>query len=396
MDKYKALFNKYKKAIIAVAALLVVGFGAKFALDAHNNNIVNRVSMKFTGYEGHGSAELSNYESVAKYMATVALKKEGVKKDSIKNILSSNFDTSALSAEDQVAVKSAQSDITSTRLDFKGKSTNLKNGDKVTIQFKNYNSEMPFKNGTKTFTVKGLKKTNKVSAKEIFDKLNVKAIGINGKGQIALSSKKSALIDSKISIKNNGSLSNGDTVSIKLPDSAFKDSTGKNEYTGSHTFDYKVSGLIDNKAISNIDDIKSATDTVMSDYTDDQGFEDDEYTSKFVNLYVNPYDGNEDEYYNNDESDEVSSKVEVSDSRETSSSTSNRLSIIAIYTVSRKDSDDDSDPSNVAVTVNDLSIKDQKLNIGDKKITSGDNVSSFDDSIKTFERNLEVTGLKLK
>lgn len=397
MDKFKTFITQNKKLVYGVIAIIIIAAGAKIGYDYHSNNIISRIEVKFYGYNGHGDAVISNAESVNKYMTRRVLQKDHIKKDVINKIVShpDTFDYSMLSSEDQYKIQSSIEDLSSTRLEFKGKSTELKNGDKVTVTFKNSNSELPFRDGKKTFTVKGLKKTTKVSSNKIFNQLKIKALGINGKGQIALSSKNSDLINSNIKVKNNGHLSNGDVISLTLPKAAFKDSSGKHQYTGSRTFKYKISGLIDSKSITNVDDITDATDTVMSDYTDDKQFADEKYTSKFVNLYVTPYNENEEEYYDDDDN-EVSSKVEVADASENSTSSSNKLSIAAIYSVNSSDADDDDEPENVAVEVNNLSLNDGKLNIKDKKITSDDNVSTLSDSIKTYERNLEVSGLKLK
>lgn len=397
MEKFKTFITQNKKLVYGVIAIIIIAAGAKIGYDYHSNNIISRIEVKFYGYNGHGDAAISNAESVNKYMTRRVLQKDHIKKDVINKIVShpDAFDYSMLSSEDQYKIQSSIEDLSSTRLEFKGKSTELKNGDKVTVTFKNSNSELPFRDGKKTFTVKGLKKTTKVSSNKIFNQLKIKALGINGKGQIALSSKNSDLINSNIKVKNNGHLSNGDVISLTLPKAAFKDSSGKHQYTGSRTFKYKISGLIDSKSITNVDDITDATDTVMSDYTDDKQFADEKYTSKFVNLYVTPYNENEEEYYDDDDN-EVSSKVEVADASENSTSSSNKLSIAAIYSVNSSDADDDDEPENVAVEVNNLSLNDGKLNIKDKKITSDDNVSTLSDSIKTYERNLEVSGLKLK
>lgn len=397
MEKFKTFITQNKKLVYGVIAIIIIAAGAKIGYDYHSNNIISRIEVKFYGYNGHGDAAISNAESVNKYMTRRVLQKDHIKKDVINKIVShpDTFDYSMLSSEDQYKIQSSIEDLSSTRLEFKGKSTELKNGDKVTVTFKNSNSELPFRDGKKTFTVKGLKKTTKVSSNKIFNQLKIKALGINGKGQIALSSENSDLINSNIKVKNNGHLSNGDVISLTLPKAAFKDSSGKHQYTGSRTFKYKISGLIDSKSITNVDDITDATDTVMSDYTDDKQFADEKYTSKFVNLYVTPYNENEEEYYDDDDN-EVSSKVEVADASENSTSSSNKLSIVAIYSVNSSDADDDDEPENVAVEVNNLSLNDGKLNIKDKKITSDDNVSTLSDSIKTYERNLEVSGLKLK
>lgn len=397
MEKFKTFITQNKKLVYGVIAIIIIAAGAKIGYDYHSNNIISRIEVKFYGYNGHGDAAISNAESVNKYMTRRVLQKDHIKKDVINKIVShpDTFDYSMLSSEDQYKIQSSIEDLSSTRLEFKGKSTELKNGDKVTVTFKNSNSELPFRDGKKTFTVKGLKKSTKVSSNKIFNQLKIKALGINGKGQIALSSKNSDLINSNIKVKNNGHLSNGDVISLTLPKAAFKDSSGKHQYTGSRTFKYKISGLIDSKSITNVDDITDATDTVMSDYTDDKQFADEKYTSKFVNLYVTPYNENEEEYYD-DDANEVSSKVEVADASENSTSSSNKLSIVAIYSVNSSDADDDDEPENVAVEVNNLSLNDGKLNIKDKKITSDDNVSTLSDSIKTYERNLEVSGLKLK
>lgn len=390
MEKFKTFITQNKKLVYGVIAIIIIAAGAKIGYDYHSNNIISRIEVKFYGYNGHGDAAISNAESVNKYMTRRVLQKDHIKKDVINKIVShpDTFDYSMLSSEDQYKIQSSIEDLSSTRLEFKGKSTELKNGDKVTVTFKNSNSELPFRDGKKTFTVKGLKKSTKVSSNKIFNQLKIKALGINGKGQIALSSKNSDLINSNIKVKNNGHLSNGDVISLTLPKAAFKDSSGKHQYTGSRTFKYKISGLIDSKSITNVDDITDATDTVMSDYTDDKQFADEKYTSKFVNLYVTPYNENEEEYYDDDDN-EVSSKVEVADASENSTSSSNKLSIVAIYSVNSSDADDDDEPENVAVEVNNLSLNDGKLNIKDKKITSDDNVSTLSDSIKTYERNLK-------
>jgi hypothetical protein len=396
MDKGKDLFSKHKKIIIALAVLIVIGIGVKIGINIHNNNIISKVEMKFSGYNGNGTAEISNYSSIYKDIDHQILKKEGVKKEIIDKIDNSNFDSTDLSYADQKLLDDVSDKISSINMTFKGKSTNLKNGDKVTVVFKNDDHSLPFKNGTKTFTVKGLKKTTKVSSKVLYDNLNITSSGINGKGEIAISSKKSDLIDSTISIKNNGTLKNGDKVSIKLPNSVFKDSSGKHEYTGSHTFDYTVSGLVDDKTITNVDDITSDTDTIMNDYVDDESFDDTKYTYKFINLYVVPTDHvQSDDFEDDSDSDTSSTKVIVKDSRG-SDTDSNKFSIVAIYTVTNDDADSDDEPDNVEVDVDDLTLKSGKLNIGEKEITSTDNITSFNDSIKTYERNLGVYGIKIK
>ena len=202
MDKFKTFITQNKKLVYGVIAIIIIAAGAKIGYDYHSNNIISRIEVKFYGYNGHGDAAISNAESVNKYMTRRVLQKDHIKKDVINKIVShpDAFDYSMLSSEDQYKIQSSIEDLSSTRLEFKGKSTELKNGDKVTVMFKNSNSELPFRDGKKKFTVKGLKKTTKVSSNKIFNQLKIKALGINGKGQIALSSKNSDLINSNIKV----------------------------------------------------------------------------------------------------------------------------------------------------------------------------------------------------
>ncbi|MFG1200141.1 hypothetical protein ODR38_07665 [Pediococcus acidilactici] len=151
MEKFKTFITQNKKLVYGVIAIIIIAAGAKIGYDYHSNNIISRIEVKFYGYNGHGDAAISNAESVNKYMTRRVLQNDHIKKDVINKIVShpDTFDYSMLSSEDQYKIQSSIEDLSSTRLEFKGKSTELKNGDKVTVTFKNSNSELPFRDGKK-------------------------------------------------------------------------------------------------------------------------------------------------------------------------------------------------------------------------------------------------------
>lgn len=218
------------------------------------------------------------------------MKKKGFRRETIDSILDDKIDPSNLSADEQAQWIDVQKQLEDINLSFKGKYYDLKNGDKVTVSLKNNGTLNNFKSGQKTFTVKGLKKTKEISTDNILKKFKIKAIGVDGKGRLAVQSSDSQYVgtDSTATVKNNGTLKNWDVVNVKLPTSIFKDNSGKIQYKGPHSIKYKVSGLIDNKSITNVDDISKTTDTVIGDYVKDKEEFNDKYNSKFLNLYAIP------------------------------------------------------------------------------------------------------------
>ena len=112
----------------------------------------------------------------------------------------------------------------------------------------------------KTFTVSGLKKSKKISAKDIYSKLNIQAAGLDNYGSIYFNSKSSYLNGKSINIKHNCKLKNSDIVKITLPN--LPDGY---VYSGPKTFSYKVSGLITKNSILNAKDFQ---DKMFNSYLD--------------------------------------------------------------------------------------------------------------------------------
>ncbi|MGY1575910.1 hypothetical protein ACW5BZ_02345 [Pediococcus pentosaceus] len=388
MEQLTAFLKKYKKWVITIAILIVAGFGAKTTYEYHQNNIISQMDVKFSGYNGEGTAEIKKKDKFLNDTALRIFKLNGVRTDIAKKIISSpsNFNYGSLSTSDQQKITQAFSELNSLKVKL-SKSEHLKNGDKIDVYVKNNDPEhLPFRDGKKIITVKGLKKAKTVSTQKIFDKLKIKAVGTDGKGSLSITGKNittSSVFDGiEIAVKNNGSLSNGDSVKIKLPSSVFKDPNGKKVYAGSHTLNYKVTGLVD-KSISNVSDVESAVSDMIDDYNDGN----DDYTPNFVSLYLT----HDEDYYIGGEDDTSSEHVTIDDEDDVKDD--NTFTITAIYNM--KSNDADLNDETVEAIIHDIKLKNNKLNINSIDLSKSGEVTSVDNT-KTIEHNLASDGLKLK
>lgn len=373
--------------LIAVMALSVVMVSAC----SQKKSILDDVKVKYEGYSGHGIADLDN-EKLNSNMVDVFAKKLKLDDYLTEKLKSNELNAEALESEatsdERDKLVKVERWVKDTRVRV-NKAQNLKNGDKYVVTIKTGDKENPIKNESKTYTVKGLKKTKKVTAKDIAKDLNVQAYGYNGKGLIAITSKKYKG-EVMFHIKKNGSLSNGDKVTIKLP-SEFTDYE-KFDFQGKKEFTYTVQGLKELAATKDLDEIKKVTDSMVNDEYPYGEFE--KYVNTFINMYFVPTSAY------SDYSDEKDTSVELNDKSGLEASRKDKITIAVLYTVKDDyDEDDEADDSNtrvVEVTVGNVSIEGDHTNIDSIDTEDDGTVSTKDSSLEVLQHNLAANGIKVK
>lgn len=373
--------------LIAVMTLSVVMVSAC----SQKKSILDDVKVKYEGYSGHGIADLDN-EKLNSNMVDVFAKKLKLDDYLTEKLKSNELNAEALESEatsdERDKLVKVERWVKDTRVRV-NKAQNLKNGDKYVVTIKTGDKENPIKNESKTYTVKGLKKTKKVTAKDIAKDLNVQAYGYNGKGLIAITSKKYKG-EVMFHIKKNGSLSNGDKVTIKLP-SEFTDYE-KFDFRGKKEFTYTVQGLKELAATKDLDEIKKVTDSMVNDEYPYGEFE--KYVNTFINMYFVPTSAY------SDYSDEKDTSVELNDKSGLEASRKDKITIAVLYTVKDDyDEDDEADDSNtrvVEVTVGNVSIEGDHTNIDSIDTEDDGTVSTQDSSLEVLQHNLAANGIKVK
>lgn len=382
--------NFRKFIVIVLMALVTVSLVAC----SQKKSALEDVKVTFKGYDGHGYME-GDSKKITSNMIDIMAKKaklDDYLTEKLKDVVETD-------AADYDLEKDATSDERDSLVKVErwmkeikirsSKKENLKNGDKVRITIKTGDKDNPVKEETKTYTVKGLKKTKKVTAKDIAKDLNVQAYGYNGKGLIAITSKK---YKGSVSfhIKNNGSLKNGDKVTIKIP-SEFTDYE-KFDFRGKKEFTYTVQGLKELAATKDLDEIKKVTDSMVNDEYPYGEFE--KYVNTFINMYFVPTSAY------SDYSDEKDTSVELNDKSGLEASRKDKITIAVLYTVKDDyDEDDEADDSNtkvVEVTVGNVSIEGDHTNIDSIDTEDDGTVSTKDSSLEVLQHNLAANGIKVK
>ncbi len=379
--------NFRKFIVIVLMALVTVSLVAC----SQKKSALEDVKVTFKGYDGHGYME-GDSKKITSNMIDIMAKKaklDDYLTEKLKDVVETD-------AADYDLEKDATSDERDSLVKVErwmkeikirsSKKENLKNGDKVRITIKTGDKDNPVKEETKTYTVKGLKKTKKVSAKDIAKNLDVQAYGYNGKGLIAITSKK---YKGSVSfhIKNNGSLKNGDKVTIKLPSEFTSDE--KIDFQGKKEFTYTVQGLKELAATKDLDEIKKVTDSMVNDEYPYGEFE--KYVNTFINMYFVPTSAY------SDYSDEKDTSVELNDKSGLEASRKDKITIAVLYTV--KDDYDEADDSNtkvVEVTVGNVSIEGDHTNIDSIDTEDDGTVSTQDSSLEVLQHNLAANGIKVK
>lgn len=382
--------NFRKFIVIVLMALVTVSLVAC----SQKKSALEDVKVTFKGYDGHGYME-GDSKKITSNMIDIMAKKaklDDYLTEKLKDVVETD-------AADYDLEKDATSDERDSLVKVErwmkeikirsSKKENLKNGDKVRITIKTGDKDNPVKEETKTYTVKGLKKTKKVTAKDIAKDLNVQAYGYNGKGLIAITSKK---YKGSVSfhIKNNGSLKNGDKVTIKLPSEFTSDE--KIDFQGKKEFTYTVQGLKELAATKDLDEIKKVTDSMVNDEYPYGEFE--KYVNTFINMYFVPTSAY------SDYSDEKDTSVELNDKSGLEASRKDKITIAVLYTVKDDyDEDDEADDSNtkvVEVTVGNVSIEGDHTNIDSIDTEDDGTVSTKDGSLEVLQHNLAANGIKVK
>lgn len=382
--------NFRKFIVIVLMALVTVSLVAC----SQKKSALEDVKVTFKGYDGHGYME-GDSKKITSNMIDIMAKKaklDDYLTEKLKDVVETD-------AADYDLEKDATSDERDSLVKVErwmkeikirsSKKENLKNGDKVRITIKTGDKDNPVKEETKTYTVKGLKKTKKVSAKDIAKNLDVQAYGYNGKGLIAITSKK---YKGSVSfhIKNNGSLKNGDKVTIKLPSEFTSDE--KIDFQGKKEFTYTVQGLKELAATKDLDAIKKVTDSMVNDEYPYGEFE--KYVNTFINMYFVPTSAY------SDYSDEKDTSVELNDKSGLEASRKDKITIAVLYTVKDDyDEDDEADDSNtkvVEVTVGNVSIEGDHTNIDSIDTEDDGTVSTQDSSLEVLQHNLAANGIKVK
>lgn len=376
-----------KMLLIAVMSLSVVMISAC----SQKKSVLDDVKVKYEGYSGHGIAYLDN-KKLNSNMVDVFAKKLKLDDYLTEKLKSNELNAEALESEatsdERDKLVKVERWVKDTRVRV-NKAQNLKNGDKYVVTIKTGDKENPIKSESKTYTVKGLKKTKKVTAKDIAKDLNVQAYGYNGKGLIAITSKKYKS-EVMFHIKNNGSLSNGNKVTIKLP-SEFTDYE-KFDFRGKKEFTYTVQGLKELSATKDLDEIKKVTDSMVNDEYPYGEIE--KYVNTFINMYFVPTSAY------SDYSDEKDTSVELNDKSGLEASRKDKITIAVLYTVKDDyDEDDEADDSNtrvVEVTVGNVSIEGDHTNIDSIDTEDDGKVSTQDSSLEVLQHNLAANGIKVK
>jgi len=376
-----------KLLLIAVMALSVVMISAC----SQKKSVLDDVKVKYEGYSGHGIADLDS-KKLNSNMVDVFAKKLKLDDYLTEKLKSNELNAEALESEatsdERDKLVKVERWVKDTRVRV-NKAQNLKNGDKYVVTIKTGDKENPIKSESKTYTVKGLKKTKKVTAKDIAKDLNVQAYGYNGKGLIAITSKKYKG-EVMFHIKKNGSLSNGDKVTIKLP-SEFTDYE-KFDFRGKKEFTYTVQGLKELAATKDLDEIKKVTDSMVNDEYPYGEIE--KYVNTFINMYFVPTSAY------SDYSDEKDTSVELNDKSGLEASRKDKITIAVLYTVKDDyDEDDEADDSNtrvVEVTVGNVSIEGDHTNIDSIDTEDDGKVSTQDSSLEVLQHNLAANGIKVK
>lgn len=382
--------NFRKFIVIVLMALVTVSLVAC----SQKKSALEDVKVTFKGYDGHGYME-GDSKKITSNMIDIMAKKaklDDYLTEKLKDVVETD-------AADYDLEKDATSDERDSLVKVErwmkeikirsSKKENLKNGDKVRITIETGDKDNPVKEETKTYTVKGLKKTKKVSAKDIAKNLDVQAYGYNGKGLIAITSKK---YKGSVSfhIKNNGSLKNGDKVTIKLPSEFTSDE--KIDFQGKKEFTYTVQGLKELAATKDLDEIKKVTDSMVNDEYPYDEF--DKYVNTFINMYFVPTSAY------SDYSDEKDTSVELNDKSGLEASRKDKITIAVLYTVKDDyDEDDEADDSNtkvVEVTVGNVSIEGDHTNIDSIDTEDDGTVSTQDSSLEVLQHNLAANGIKVK
>lgn len=269
--------------LIIIGIIIILIFSTLIYQSQKKTNVLNEVKVEFKGYDGNGILSY-NSDDLKEEITNTCLKKAGFNSKEIDGIVTGDNVTLSNIGNDETKLKklfSAQAMADSISYSF-DKDSELQNGDKVTISIKSSSTETPIKNTSKSYTVKGLKKIQSISAKSVLTKHPIAFTGFNGFGQIEDTDYKKYYS----TIENNNLLSNDDTISIQISDTYISQQlTQGKKITGDTETTIKVTGLKEINDISNLDEAIALIDNlVKNNYKDivDGGVGPFTYEEKFT------------------------------------------------------------------------------------------------------------------
>lgn len=299
--------NRIKKVPIVVwilIAILIVGgiVGAHLWNNRKIDVLANPgIQMKYTGYQSEGEAyfnedpldlailklqvDRSKLPDVVKLQLFMGAKDAS---DFASNL--ENAQSTALPAN-QAKLMQVKNWFKETKIKLKSPD-NLKNGDTVTVAITTGgDTTNPVKPATKAYKVVGLKAIKGIATSKVLKQIDVNFTGLNGRGQANLTSDNLYNIDgTSFKVPNNGKLSNGDKVKIRVPNDYFEAEHGK-KYVGTRTLEATVKGLIDPTKLTNLKDLKGMMDKAMTDDYPYDSSDPNSVAPQFEGFYALPNDG---------------------------------------------------------------------------------------------------------
>ncbi|MEW8964641.1 hypothetical protein ABGA96_05560 [Staphylococcus arlettae] len=405
MERFKSFMNKYKWFVIGgVVALIIIIVVATLLVKNHKIDVEDDVKVSFNGYNKTGTAEITDdsYEKIMNKLQVKALKQAGFKNKEVLNMIENNetddLDEDDFNYEEQQQARTAGKILEHVNLDIHN-GEKLKNGDKVTVKLaidkgisKDY--KLKVKEFTKSFKAHGLKEPKNIEAKDLFTALKPKFTGVSGAGSLNLISKdlpkslqELSISNYDFTVANNGNLSNGDEVKLKIPQSLIDDinESGSSTFSGKSTQNIKVKGL---KNISNLDNINELID--KNNTLIDKEYESDEYTKYNTENLGNYYKiqaDTADEYSFGEEEDESSEKVSpVSEVEPT------YVSLITAVKVTKTGKYSDPDVSYTYQGYNNYQLEDNRLVKDD--MTDKMSMTSSKDKQDELNNDLKSDGFK--
>lgn len=252
----KKFVKGHRKLLSIVTSILIVLIIIFSFLATRPTNLISTADITFSGYDGNGTLKYKN-DVLDRKIKEISYKAAKISEKDAKVLLSDNTSAIDILETDpafEQKEKLADSYNSAVDVDF-NKESNLSNGDKVTMAVTVDSTDIPIKSTKKTFTVKGLKKSSKITISDIIKNVSFNFSGYNGFGSIH---EKSAKYGSNILSMpvNKYNLSNGDTVKVKINPDYIDSLGGKGKiFTGSHSKEVAVTGL---KSLSSIENLNEA------------------------------------------------------------------------------------------------------------------------------------------
>lgn len=277
VEKAKGLFATKRKEVIAALvalAVIVVAFIGYNVIQSQPKSLIDIVKVEFSGYEESGIVTY-NSKDVAEKVAEWSYQRAGFSKEQAAGLAKNDpIIYAEVSSDSKFTSKIAQAAamINSVHYEF-DKTTDLKNGDKVTFTVTTTSKNSPFKAEKKTFKVKDLKDYEKVSVADLLKKVSVTFSGFNGYGTVSVTQDDEDDNDNYFVFGKSErltNLKNGDTVTLTVSPSYINTLKDSGKIVDSKTVEVTVEGLKELKDVKNFADIlKKNENYIKSEHQND-------------------------------------------------------------------------------------------------------------------------------